>query len=237
MEKPFQLEAKRHIISPESLAQMKTVREIVTSVHEKFPRLVGASFFGSRIVSREHENSDLDVFLFVDNSDLWVESMEPYFDPATSSFREPTVPRMVCKYNTMPLEYEILKSINSEWDKSEHDTRLSICQIVDICTYATEHDVQVFSEYFLRYGHVSTKNSIPMIVLHILSRFHFGFGNELKGTRKHVLDILKAIPNGEELWKEIITYLKEIERENRHLPTYDRYPTSLTEAYRFFAVE
>ena len=63
-----QLEQKRFVINPESMAGMKRLRSTFAELKEEYPWLSGLGFFGSRTKGIGHDESDLDVCIFF-NSD------------------------------------------------------------------------------------------------------------------------------------------------------------------------
>ena len=58
------LESKRFAISPESIGLIKDIKAVFLERQKQFPFLSGVGFYGSRVIGREKEGSDIDIILY-----------------------------------------------------------------------------------------------------------------------------------------------------------------------------
>ncbi|MFA6999500.1 MAG: nucleotidyltransferase domain-containing protein [Candidatus Paceibacterota bacterium] len=238
MEKiPNKLEDHRFVISPESMELMKKERAYFEEKKKKVPELAGITFFGSRTVDREKENSDLDMCVFYDGSSAW-EFKDGEFKAN--------------QHEILIIENKIDKvfnlnnfDINHKEDLQEHSVTLS----VDISPYNINHIINQFKELieYIKSDEYEIfdffhKDKTPARAWDIASIFFLGVGDGLYKTRGEIFDILEKLPNGQIMWEKIVDYISEIERDKKTkkrdpLIPYNNYPRTIDKAREYFNSE
>ena len=179
---------------------------------EMFPEIEGITFFGSRTISKEKPESDLDLNFFYDSS-----NQENEFDVMDLKRR---------------LE-EFLKA-----NKIENVGAPEISTINDLSESDTLRGLYVIS--FNLEFHNENPDSLPTFEeQRIISRFFLGIGTELYKNRNFIFDTLEKMPNGDEIWKSIISLISCVERSKKihtkyDVPAFLHYPETVAEARKFF---
>lgn len=176
---------------------------------------------------RARPNSDLDMFIFYDGSEL----KNPYdgFDPANFDNEkakkwheyDQTVGKKAVLFNARKdlslavsdsTGYSLVELSISDVDISEETTDDLLKQYIDNPNYGEDHWRQM------------------------ASRFLLGIGDGLYRNRKYILDSLENIPRGEDIFSIIMANLKFFERRTEE-SYYNRYPASIKDAREFFLIK
>lgn len=236
MEKlPNKIEDHRFVISPESMELMKKERAYFEEKKKEIPELAGVTFFGSRTVDREKEDSDLDMCIFYDGSFAW---------EFTDGEFKVNHHEILIIQNKIDRIFNNLNNFNisHQEDIPEHSIAFSL----DISSYNINHIISQFKELieYLKYNEYATfdKKKIPDRAWDIVSIFFLGVGDGLYKARGEIFDILEKLPNGQIMWEKIVDYISEIERDKKTkkrdpLTPYNNYPRTIDKAREYFNSE
>ncbi len=245
------LETHRFAISPESMLLMKETREMFRQLQGKYPELVAMSFFGSRIIGKEHgasekvfthpvlgsstiktPESDLDLIIFCDET----------LDTLDSLYHESVPSRVVTIMDDVASFSRLLK------EEKGISNRLHINGI-DVSPEATKEDLTYFKIKILE----SISNPPLQIEFSIgagsdsfynlAARFLLTIGDSGK-IRKEIIDDFSKDKNGEAYWSVLMETLSEFERSeydkktggSSGIPGYN-YPKTLAEGREYFLKE
>lgn len=218
------LETHRFRIEPVDRELLNRVKGALGQVREQYPQIKGVAFYGSRTKGRAKPNSDLDMFIFYDGSELanpYAQSDPLNIDPEKyKKFNEydSTVGKKAVLFNARKSFYLAVSDStgHAEVELSPFD--------VDISKEATDELLEHYIDH-PEYG------GDPGRVM--AARFLLGVGDDLYKNRKYILDQLENNPRGEEVFKIIMANLSNFERRDEE-GAYKRYPTSIEQAREFF---
>lgn len=221
-----QLEKKRFVISPESIAGMKRLRGCFLELKQQYPFLSGLGFFGSRTKGKENEKSDFDICIFYDSSKIHL----------------PTQKR---REDWDQIKTKLGKQINTHLDWNLLNEPPTV--IIDINPEITRNDFELFIQSATPFINRDVNslgrfelliNRIGSISIHQLYlRFILAVGDEVYSNRRYILEQFKTTPNGDKYFQIFMKLLALHERgtEVRYsVPTYTHYPQTIEQAEKYF---
>lgn len=214
----LKLEESRFRFSEETSKFLKESKSQLKWWREQEPGVLGMSFYGSRTVKKDKEQSDLDVVVFYDDTKIKIEG-------GTSDIAERTEFQFMelnFDYTQDPLPYQLNRIIN-----------LSQKSIIE--------NLDEFSKLLSPDGtyEIKGENIESDLVWKVVSPFFLAIGEELYKARAEILAQLEKRENGEKIWQGIVKLLSWIERDGNTekrgpLPAYNSYPQTIEDAKRFF---
>lgn len=222
------LENHRFDISGESLEIMKKERAYFEDMKKEIPELAGITFFGSRTVNLEKEDSDLDTFLFYDSSPAW-ELKDSKFE--------------VNQHKKDDIKSKIYEKFNFDDFNYEKNGEHTMLWLIDLSSYNINNIVDKFQKLIRdQESHERkefSKESVPTESWSIASFFLLGVGDKLYKARGEIFDILEKLPDGQNIWEKIVDYISVIEREKTTkkrgpLVSYNNYPRTISDAREYF---
>ncbi len=245
------LEGKRFDINKKSITAMKEVRSIFEKERIKFPQLKGIAFFGSRVLNKDNENSDLDYIIFYDGflSDKQYKSR-----------------MMISLLNQNKKELNInnggetTEDVKAEMEKretmltdisSQIKSKLSSLSIqppeheyaINISPKAVDSAISEFKfkiNAWTNHGTVKLRTFINIEFMDIAGPFFLSVG-DLHDTRKRILENFENDPSGQRYYEALIDILQNVERtaqtpkrRENEIPEYKHFPENITEAKKYF---
>lgn len=239
----IKLESSRFVFSPETIGLLKQAREHLKTLQKNNPEIKGMGFIGSRMVNREHNDSDLDCLLFYDGSkyDKWKDK-KPVYDTNTGEHEWKEVDLIEPIRHDLDLAYGVL---SGHLYRINFDTgtpvQYEIFNTIDISEYSMKDNINKFRELIKEENYVKgERKDLPhRLVWRTVALFFMSIGEDVYIARRKFLQELESLPDGEKLWQEIIKCISWIERdaetEKRYsLPKYNFYPATISEAKKFF---
>jgi len=233
----LKLETSRFNISNETLAFLKQARLDLNKLQKDAPFILGYSFFGSRMVGKQKEGSDLDCFLMYDNE---------YFNYYNFKKNSPQLPiELYKKGDIRGMEgMEDFFSSAKTWIENlnkENSLKIPyhIAGAVDISNSGIKMNIDNFAEYLNKISNDKENELMGRHYWAMVAPFFLSVGEGVYEARTKIFTELDNRENREELWKKTIELLSLVERdvitEKRDaLPKYKIYPQTISEAKDYF---
>lgn len=211
------LRQRRLTIHPDSLESMKTVRSAYASIEDDFPVVQGIGFFGSRILGRERQTSDLDLILFCD-----YESFDGRMESMTQSEFAASALREQVHNSGLPVPKLQVLTCNIGPGAIRHS-------MGHLCS-GMLNDAPFSKRDLFR------KNDYVFIGPTVLP-FLLSIGDGVYEARKYILDHLETSEAGRKhIFPEIIDTLDAFERSRRDVPPFVKRPRTIQEAREYFCL-
>ncbi len=228
------LKDKRFLMTVESRQIFDGLRAVFSEMQSTRSWLKGLGFFGSRTISVEKSNSDVDLYVFYDG-DEYLEKGE-VGRPIMRGGRlvvEKSKPRsrgfpkdMILSGLEIYLEKMVGRRYPIMRTKDGHDERWVG---VDISKRQTDLDF----DDFVKNANLEQPVSQAMIV-----RFLLSVGKPVYENRGYILDKIEKMDNPDYYVSALMNGLQEFERlkKREHAIAYEHYPRTLEEARKYFLV-
>lgn len=170
-----EIELRRFLLSsdPGIRERLHDLRDVAESVHERFPEMIGCTFFGSQTKGYANERSDIDAYLIVDEDALSGNIRTQENEPAIDH-------ELMLERRADNLHAEIVKSL--------HDNNLSLGLGSGIGIRSiSKKKVDDFCQ-----------GGNNLAVMHL---FHMAVGKDIYTCREQIISTLESMGEaGERLW-------------------------------------
>lgn len=216
----------------ESLAVLKDIREKLKGVQGHDPAIRGLAFFGSRVLGVEKEDSDVDIVVFYD-SDIQKRTQTKV--TTKNIERRLKVGKTLGTYPVGPMEY---------WGQKTSKRFFSL----DIAPSSLDKKIQEFvaltdtlTNHFTQQIDIGKLNwRLGLRALEFASLFFLSIGDSVYQARKHMLDELEKLPNGDAYFATLMKLVSFLERgisSKRKLPVFSGYPQTIADARKYFILD
>lgn len=219
-----ELELRRFVVNPDSLKEMKALRNSFRELKIDHPYLSGIGFFGSRtkgvenldITDKDVGESDIDFYVFY-NRDRFKGSLE-YGNVYSFCKR-----KLAARYEPHILLHDISRR-NTDYLFNEF-----IKETI----------------YFINGDDRELKWSPRMAIdedfsgIELTTRFHLGIGDDLYENRKYIIDKFKNVSDGYKHFALLMDVLEATERTDYRpgMPVYRNIPKALARAEKYFTLK
>ena len=254
------LQTHRFVIDKPS---MDLIKDLKKYFKENLPQLdqefgiKGLAFFGSRTKSTNREDSDLDVIIFYDGSDFGPEIRTREQELAagiiidkekgdiifSAKKADAAIARTKARYKfENEIRKKFLELLTQRMGLSNERAEKQLGSIipVDISKEATDDALKEFYEnaIIIEQLNFKEKHGVYLQFLRLLTRFFLGIGTALYANRQYILDQLAQRPDGERLFRILMTKLAEFEKfKSRNNIEFKSYPQTIAQAKKYFLLD
>jgi hypothetical protein len=220
MEKNFHtpLEKQRFHVSPESRAHIRALEAGLKAVQSEYPEFKALTFFGSRILGKERDDSDIDAVLFCD----------------VSALEERPERREVIENNSKQLFASIWEQ---EFENTEGGQRYHI-QFAD----CSQENIDYATGFFVGEGDRPPSVGEPSELDYtVVAPFLLAVGN-IYPVRRKILEAFEHEKKPEQWYKKLINRIEHFERvdsrknidDSRSTLSYGKFPQTLEKGKKYF---
>lgn len=230
------LETHRFRVNENSRNVLSRYRSLIERVREKNPGIVGTVVYGSHVVGKSRENSDIDSYIFVDENEVGLsETLGKRIKPDESDANWKTVDD--------DLGEKVRKQVREEFGLTLEETKDIRFRLLSKERIDNELDSLIewkmsWMKYKAEGGERPSFDSPPE---NFRLLFHMQLGNGLNKYRAYVLKKLQGAGDVcEEVWNGAISMVGFMERGKVSKDVQEKdfvFPGSLDEAIKVFGLE
>lgn len=212
-----EIDFRRFLLSSdlEIRKKLHDLRDAVESLHERFPEMIGCTFFGSQTKGYAQKRSDIDAYLLVDEDTV--------SDKIRTQAHDLSINQELMKERRLDeLHEEIVKSLH------KIGLNLGLGSGIGIRSISWKK-IEQFCQ-----GDILDENNLA--VMHL---FHMGVGDNIYPRREQIISTLENMGDaGERLWTILMEKLFEWENkffdETLKKKRRELYPKTLSEGREYF---